>query len=63
MLRPRDSHNRTLTFTWDPSREAIMLGLNYIGLFDDLSVFDRALTEEEVGLIYHLQDGIRSFSK
>ncbi len=56
-------HDRTLTFTWDPSRAAMMLGLNYIGLFDDLSVFDRALTEEEVGLIYRLPEGIRSLSR
>jgi hypothetical protein len=56
-------NNRTLTFTWEPSRAAIMLGLSYIGLFDDLAIFDRALTAEEVGLIYRLDDGIRSLTK
>jgi hypothetical protein len=55
--------NRTLTFTWEPSRAAIMLGLSYIGLFDDLAIFDRALTAEEVGIVYRLNDGIRSLAK
>jgi hypothetical protein len=55
--------NRTLTFTWDPAKAGIMLGLSYIGLFDDLAIFDRALTDEEVGLIYRLDGGIRSLVK
>jgi hypothetical protein len=55
--------NRTLTFTWEPARAAIMLGLSYIGLFDDLAIFDRALTDEEVGVVYRLEGGIRSLTK
>jgi hypothetical protein len=55
--------NRTLTFTWEPSRAAIMLGLSYIGLYDDLAVFDRALSDEEVAWIYRLDGGIRSLSR
>ena len=55
--------DRTLTFTWEPSRAAMMLGLNYIGLFDDLSIFDRALTEGEVARVYGLEGGIRSLSR
>jgi hypothetical protein len=55
--------NRTLTFTWDPARAGIMLGLSYVGLFDDLAIFDRALTDEEVGFIYRLDGGIRSLTK
>jgi len=35
-------------FNWDLSRSAIRLGLNYTGLFDDLMVFRRALTGDEV---------------
>ncbi|MBL8799579.1 MAG: LamG domain-containing protein [Planctomycetia bacterium] len=54
---------RTLTFTWEPSKAAIMLGLSYIGLFDDLAVFDRALTDDEVGLVYNLENGIKSLPK
>lgn len=39
---------RVQTFTWDPSQTLIMLGLSYIGLWDELSIFDRALTPDEV---------------
>jgi hypothetical protein len=39
---------RVQTFTWDVDKTAIMLGLSYIGLWDELSVFNRALTAEEV---------------
>src|SRR5262249_20069364 len=46
---------RELTFTWEPARVAVMLGLNYIGLFDDLALFDRALTDEEIGALYRLE--------
>ena len=35
-------------FNWDLSRSAIRLGLNYTGLLDDLMVFRRALTGDEV---------------
>ncbi len=29
--------------------------MSYIDLFDNLAVFDRALTDEEVGLVYRLE--------
>jgi hypothetical protein len=35
-------------YSWDPSRAVIFLGLNYAGLLDDLMVFDRPLSAEEV---------------
>ena len=49
---------RTQTFTWDPAKSAIMLGLGYIGLMDDLATFNRALTKEEVGTLYKLNRGV-----
>lgn len=52
--------NRPLTFTWDPSRVMIMIGLYYIGLYDDLAVFDRALTADEVSYLYRLDGGVSS---
>jgi hypothetical protein len=55
--------NRKLTLTWEPSRAVIMLGLSYIGLYDDLAIFDRALTAEEVELVYRLDGGVRSLGK
>jgi hypothetical protein len=43
---------RTQTFTWDVDKAAVMIGLNYTGLFDELSLFDRALSAEEVHALY-----------
>ena len=49
---------RQQTFTWDPAETKIALGLNYIGLFDELAVFNRALTEAEVASLYRLERGL-----
>jgi len=35
-------------FSWDLEKGAIRLGVNYTGLLDDVAVFKRALTEEEI---------------
>lgn len=50
-------------FTWDTARSAIRLGLSYVGLFDDLAVFNRALSDQEVRELYRLKDGARSLHK
>ena len=49
---------RQQTFTWDPAETKIALGLNYIGLFDELAVFNRALTGAEVASLYRLERGV-----
>ncbi|MCI0745104.1 MAG: LamG domain-containing protein [Verrucomicrobia subdivision 3 bacterium] len=49
---------RVQTFTWDPSKTLIMLGLSYIGLWDELSIFDRALSAEEVKSLHELPGGV-----
>ncbi|MGH8636919.1 MAG: LamG-like jellyroll fold domain-containing protein [Burkholderiales bacterium] len=49
---------RLQTFTWDPQETAIALGLNYIGLLDDLSIFSRALSAEEVRALHALPGGV-----
>jgi hypothetical protein len=51
---------RRQSFTWDPEQNAIALGLGYIGLLDELSIFDRALSGDEVGALYGLQKGVTS---
>ena len=51
------------TYTWDLSRSAIIIGINYIGLFDDLSVFNRALTGEEIVALGNLEGGVASLGK
>jgi hypothetical protein len=50
---------RRQTFTWDPERCSIMLGLSYIGLWDELAVFNRALTAGEVRQLHGLKNGAR----
>jgi len=32
--------------------------VNYVGLWDDLSVFDHPLTDEEVAALYQLKEGV-----
>lgn len=51
---------RQQTFTWDVENTAIALGLNYIGMIDELSIFKRALTREEVGQLFALEKGVAS---
>jgi len=45
-------------FTWDPSKSAVRLGISYVGLFDDLAVFNRVLTDEQVSELYNLPGGV-----
>lgn len=52
--------SRVQTFTWQEEQSAIMIGLSYVGLMDDLAVFHRALTAEEIQMLVELPEGIRS---
>ena len=49
---------RKQTFTWDPERTVIALGLGYIGLLDELSIFERSLDAGEVRTLYGLESGV-----
>lgn len=48
-----------LTFGWDPSQVLLVLGASYVGHMDDLSVFNRVLSEAEVLQVYGLKNGVR----
>jgi hypothetical protein len=48
-----------LTFGWDPARVLLVLGAAYVGHLDDLAVFNRALTHDEVNQVYGLKQGVR----
>ena len=48
-----------LTFGWNPSRVLLVLGAAYVGHMDDLAVFNRALSHDEVKQIYSLKNGVR----
>ncbi len=47
-------------FTWDLSKSNIYLGLGYIGLMDDLSIFNRNLTDKEIKALYELKNGVQT---
>ncbi len=48
------------TYRWDLSKAAIVLGMNYVGLYDDLAVFSRPLTADEVVALGKLEGGVAS---
>lgn len=43
---------------WDMANASIRLGVNYVGMFDDLAVFDRELRADEVAEVYALEGGV-----
>jgi hypothetical protein len=49
--------NWDLTLGWNPERVMLVLGAAYVGDMDDLAVFNRALTDEEVKALYGLKRG------
>lgn len=52
--------NFTQTFTWNPADLRLLLGVGYIGWIDEVAVFHRALTSQEIQVIRQLPRGIRS---
>jgi hypothetical protein len=44
-------------FTWD-GEGTVRLGVNYVGLYDELALFDRALNAEEVASLHALETGV-----
>ena len=49
-----------IPFNWEVEKSALTLGLSYLGRLDDLAVFNRPLTAEEVRTVFESKDGIRS---
>ena len=43
------------TFEWDVEKSNIFLGLAYIGLFDELMIFDRPLNENEIERLRNIE--------
>jgi len=54
---------RQQTFTWETQDTAIALGLSYIGMIDDLSIFDQSLTTDEIRALYTLDKGVASLPR
>ncbi len=49
-------------FTWDIELGAIRLGVNYVGLFDELALFGRPLDDDEVRALHALDGGVAALS-
>ncbi len=47
-------------FTWEAENGKIMLGLGYIGLMDELTIFDKPLDPKEVNSIFELKNGVKT---
>ena len=52
------SERITEPFTWDIEKAAIRLGVNYTGLYDDLAIFSRDLSDEEVLALHRIETGV-----
>ncbi len=52
--------NITDPFTWEKNQSNILLGLGYIGLMDEVSLFNRNLVDTEIKELYQLKDGVKS---
>jgi hypothetical protein len=46
-------------FSWDMATATIRLGVNYVGLWDELAVFSRALSADEVASLHGLEKGVQ----
>lgn len=51
-----------LTFAWNPEAVIIAVAWNYVGWMDDLAIFDRALTAEEIARLHALPGGVGSLT-
>lgn len=47
-------------FTWELEKSNIFLGLNFTGFMDELSIFNKPLTENKAMELYQLKGGIKS---
>lgn len=54
---------RQQTLTWDPGQTTIALGLGYIGLLDDLSIFNRVLVDDEIRVLHALEGGVSGLGR
>ena len=55
--------DRTQRFTWEPSKVGIMLGIAYVGQIDELSIFNRPLTDGEMRMLFETPDWLGALYK
>jgi hypothetical protein len=51
-FRARELKDREIAMEWDLDQTGIYIAVGYIGLLDEFAVFNRALTAEEVTLLF-----------
>ena len=51
-----DLRDREIAMRWNLEKTGIYIALSYIGLMDELAVFQRALSDEEVSLLHRTPD-------
>ncbi len=51
------TENISEPFEWDVSKGTLRLGVNYVGFWDEVAVFNRPLTEEEIQAFHQLETG------
>jgi len=44
-------------FTWELEKSNIYLGLSYIGLMDEITIFNKCLSESDIKMLYNLENG------
>ena len=54
---------RPQVYTWNPADVLVAFGVEYRGLLDELAIFDRALTADEVRVVYALPSGIATLRR
>ena len=52
-----------LTFGWDPAAIRLVLGAAYVGSLDDLAVWNRALTADEIARLHALPGGVETLRR
>jgi len=55
--------NITDPFTWELEKSNIYLGLSYIGLMDELAIFNKTLSTKEIQALYTLENGVLGILK
>lgn len=51
---------KDIRITWNEDNVAMMVGIKYVGLLDDLAVFDKALSRKELATLIGLEGGVKS---
>ena len=52
--------NIALPFSWELDQSNIYIGLGYIGLMDELSIYNRNLTQNEIKVLAALENGVQT---